>query len=254
MLALASCRDYQYETKIADQDGLVPPDQFARYGTEQAEAVAIAREYGTPLRATTPGGAGASRPTPPWPMPGPFRDVAAIGADPLGPSADHPVQERLAARRASDRGRQERRRDAGHARSRRGRAHAVAGRGNSPKIEGQYTGRPRGERPRLLPGHHHAPDRAAAERLATTLVEERWAACAQVVGPVESTYRWRGEVERATEWYCHLKTRWTAPREPAAGSASCTPTRSPRSSRSPSWTAIPTTCAWIEVSVATRGS
>ena len=50
------------------------------------------------------------------------------------------------------------------------------------------------------------PERAAADRLATALVEERWAACAQVAGPVESTYRWQGHVERATEWYCHLKT------------------------------------------------
>jgi periplasmic divalent cation tolerance protein len=50
------------------------------------------------------------------------------------------------------------------------------------------------------------PERAEAERLGATLVEERWAACAQVVGPVESTYRWKGTVERATEWYCHLKT------------------------------------------------
>ena len=56
------------------------------------------------------------------------------------------------------------------------------------------------------------PERAAADRLAGTLVEERWAACAQVVGPVESTYRWQGQVERATEWYCHLKT--TAARAP----------------------------------------
>ena len=46
VLALASCRSYDYEGKVTDQDGLVPPDQFARYGTEQAEAVAIAREYG----------------------------------------------------------------------------------------------------------------------------------------------------------------------------------------------------------------
>jgi periplasmic divalent cation tolerance protein len=50
------------------------------------------------------------------------------------------------------------------------------------------------------------PDRAAADRLAAILVEERWVACAQIVGPVESTYRWQGRVERATEWYCHLKT------------------------------------------------
>ena len=57
------------------------------------------------------------------------------------------------------------------------------------------------------------PDQAAAERLAAVLVEERLAACAQVLGPVSSTYRWRGTVERATEWYCHLKT--TAARLPA---------------------------------------
>jgi periplasmic divalent cation tolerance protein len=50
------------------------------------------------------------------------------------------------------------------------------------------------------------PDQAAAQRAAATLVEERWAACAQVAGPVESTYRWEGKVEHAREWYCHLKT------------------------------------------------
>ncbi|HUR93110.1 MAG TPA: hypothetical protein VMY76_00910 [Gemmatimonadales bacterium] len=46
VLALASCRNYDYAGKVTDQDGLTPPDQFARYGTEQAEAVAIAREFG----------------------------------------------------------------------------------------------------------------------------------------------------------------------------------------------------------------
>lgn len=50
------------------------------------------------------------------------------------------------------------------------------------------------------------PDRAAAERLAARLVGDRLAACAQVVGPVASTYRWGGEVETSQEWYCHLKT------------------------------------------------
>ena len=59
------------------------------------------------------------------------------------------------------------------------------------------------------------PDRAAADHLAATLVGERWAACAQVTGPVESTYRWQGEIERATEWYCHLKT--TLARVPGLG-------------------------------------
>jgi periplasmic divalent cation tolerance protein len=50
------------------------------------------------------------------------------------------------------------------------------------------------------------PDQAAAERVATRLVEERLAACAQVFGPVRSTYWWAGKIEQAEEWYCHLKT------------------------------------------------
>jgi periplasmic divalent cation tolerance protein len=50
------------------------------------------------------------------------------------------------------------------------------------------------------------PDQATAERLASVLVEERLAACAQVHGPISSTYRWQGTTERTTEWYCHLKT------------------------------------------------
>jgi periplasmic divalent cation tolerance protein len=50
------------------------------------------------------------------------------------------------------------------------------------------------------------PDREAANRLGRRLVEERLAACAQVVGPVSSVYWWQGEIESAGEWYCHLKT------------------------------------------------
>ena len=43
MLVLGSCRDYDLSARLAEQDGLVPADQFARYGREQAEAMAIAR-------------------------------------------------------------------------------------------------------------------------------------------------------------------------------------------------------------------
>jgi periplasmic divalent cation tolerance protein len=48
--------------------------------------------------------------------------------------------------------------------------------------------------------------RAEAEAMAQALVERRLAACAQVAGPVASTYRWAGAVEQAEEWYCHAKT------------------------------------------------
>jgi periplasmic divalent cation tolerance protein len=48
--------------------------------------------------------------------------------------------------------------------------------------------------------------RDAADRLADELVTARLAACVQVVGPVTSTYRWAGAIERAEEWFCHFKT------------------------------------------------
>ena len=53
------------------------------------------------------------------------------------------------------------------------------------------------------------PDEAVAQRVALQLVEERLAACAQVIGPVSSAYHWQGEVGQAAEWYCHLKTTRT---------------------------------------------
>jgi len=46
-----------------------------------------------------------------------------------------------------------------------------------------------------------------AERIARTLVEARLAACVQVVGPITSTYRWKGAVETAQEWQCVAKSR-----------------------------------------------
>jgi periplasmic divalent cation tolerance protein len=45
-----------------------------------------------------------------------------------------------------------------------------------------------------------------ARRICDTLVEHRLAACVQVAGPVSSTYRWRGEIEREREWQCLAKT------------------------------------------------
>lgn len=44
-------------------------------------------------------------------------------------------------------------------------------------------------------------------RLGRTLVEERLAACANVVGPMRSIYRWQGAVEEADEHLVLLKAR-----------------------------------------------
>jgi len=47
--------------------------------------------------------------------------------------------------------------------------------------------------------------RSEAMELARAAVEGRLAACAQVVGPVASTFWWEGTVERSEEWLLLLK-------------------------------------------------
>jgi periplasmic divalent cation tolerance protein len=45
-----------------------------------------------------------------------------------------------------------------------------------------------------------------AQQIAAALVNERLAACVQIDGPIESVYRWQGEVETAREWRVRAKT------------------------------------------------
>lgn len=51
-----------------------------------------------------------------------------------------------------------------------------------------------------------AADRAEAERLARTLVEERLIACATLLPGATSIYRWQGAVEESAEVLLLLKT------------------------------------------------
>lgn len=44
-------------------------------------------------------------------------------------------------------------------------------------------------------------------RLGRLLVAERLAACVQISGPVESIYRWQGQIEEASEYRVTLKSR-----------------------------------------------
>jgi periplasmic divalent cation tolerance protein len=46
-----------------------------------------------------------------------------------------------------------------------------------------------------------------AKNIAQHLVGEKLAACVQILGPITSTYRWKGKVETAEEWLCLIKTR-----------------------------------------------
>ncbi|MBN1172231.1 MAG: divalent-cation tolerance protein CutA [Micromonosporaceae bacterium] len=48
--------------------------------------------------------------------------------------------------------------------------------------------------------------REAASALAESAVQARLAACAQVLGPITSTYWWEGKIEQAEEFLVLLKT------------------------------------------------
>ncbi|MBP9127418.1 MAG: divalent-cation tolerance protein CutA [Elusimicrobia bacterium] len=50
------------------------------------------------------------------------------------------------------------------------------------------------------------PNGPTARRLAKLLVSERWAACVNVMGGVQSIYRWKGAVESAREYLLIAKT------------------------------------------------
>jgi periplasmic divalent cation tolerance protein len=51
------------------------------------------------------------------------------------------------------------------------------------------------------------PSRDQADLIAQKLIRCRMVACAQIAGPIESTYAWRGKVETSSEWSCSFKTR-----------------------------------------------
>jgi hypothetical protein len=79
--ALTGCRDYQYQRHVSDQAGLIPADQYARYGREQAITVAIGREFARPYNSGAEAQADVAinyaRNT--------FgQDIASISADPQG--------------------------------------------------------------------------------------------------------------------------------------------------------------------------
>lgn len=46
----------------------------------------------------------------------------------------------------------------------------------------------------------------AADQLASRVVAARLGACAQIIGPITSVYRWQGAVETAQEWRIEIKT------------------------------------------------
>lgn len=49
-------------------------------------------------------------------------------------------------------------------------------------------------------------DEEAARALAAGVIEARLGACAQIVGPITSVFRWKGEVQTEQEWRLEIKT------------------------------------------------
>ena len=46
-----------------------------------------------------------------------------------------------------------------------------------------------------------------ARKIGRLMVENKLAACVQILGPISSIYRWKGKVEEAKEWLCIFKSR-----------------------------------------------
>ena len=90
------------------------------------------------------------------------------------------------------------------------------------------------------------PDRAAAERLADALVEQRVAACVNVLAPCRSVYRWKGAVQREEEHPVLIKT--TAERYPALEAAirAAHPYELPEIIAVPIERGLPAFLAWVD--------
>ena len=49
-------------------------------------------------------------------------------------------------------------------------------------------------------------ERSQATQMAKLVIEQKAAACAQVGGPIESYYRWEGQICQETEWRLTIKS------------------------------------------------
>jgi hypothetical protein len=54
LVLVPACRDYDLRPHLADNDGLISAGQFAGYGREQAQAIAIAREFARANEGSSP--------------------------------------------------------------------------------------------------------------------------------------------------------------------------------------------------------
>jgi periplasmic divalent cation tolerance protein len=95
-------------------------------------------------------------------------------------------------------------------------------------------------------------DRAVAERLSANAVAARLAACAQIAGPIISTYHWRGDVESAAEHRIVFKTAADRADELVAHLVEAHPYEVPEVVVTPVTGGNPAYAAWVTAE--TRGS
>ena len=96
------------------------------------------------------------------------------------------------------------------------------------------------------------PDAASAERIARLLVEQRLAACVNILAPCTSVYRWNDAVETATEIPLLIKT--TLARYPALQAAltAAHPYELPEIVAVPLLEGLPAYLAWVGTETADR--
>jgi hypothetical protein len=82
-LFVGACRPYDSYGRLLDQGGLIPAEQFARFGREQAELVAIGRSLAR-WRMTSDSAGFAQQAENASCFARRFADVQSVDADPLG--------------------------------------------------------------------------------------------------------------------------------------------------------------------------
>ena len=96
------------------------------------------------------------------------------------------------------------------------------------------------------------PDRAAAEKLAETLIGQRVAACVNILAPCRSVYRWKDAVQNEEEYPMLIKT--TAERYAALEQAirAAHPYELPEIVAVPIERGLPAYLEWVAAETATK--
>jgi periplasmic divalent cation tolerance protein len=98
----------------------------------------------------------------------------------------------------------------------------------------------------------NAPDRAVADKIARALVDQKLAACVNILAQCSSVYRWQGNVETATEIPLLIKTRADIYAEVEAAIKSLHPYELPEIVAVPVVQGSPEYLAWINDATVTE--